>query len=483
MRQVRQAAALAVATVVVVLLQAPAESCFMEGCSPARDYAQTLAVPASAPSAASLTILNVTDLGCSAFPVAGASDPLAPLAVCTSLRMGGPLGLALETGGGPAAVLVATYGWAAVANHSTLVGGTGALPLCSLEAAAVVSDGFNLAEVDAAGHSMGVIPVLPPLAGGVFSPAPSTNGLLVLASRRGSLASYLTNGVPHASIWLNTTGGGGGGGGTYVARAAPVVVEDRVFVLAGLQRMVGRVEAEVDAAAAAAGDTPHRLFAVDLHRTLDNRMTVAWNASLTLALANLTQLPTPPMLYFAGQLCLLLRRAASAAGSTLTCYRHAATSTAAPTLAFEVSIDGEAAAMAVAAAATQTDELLAVRVHGASAAALWLVTTNGTVRERVPVPPGVTLQPTAPLTTAACGAAGQACVLAATERGLAAFALGSAADSSRLLWHAELPAANQTLWRDSVRQQMLVLGSGSGAAAGAVLVPVDGAGAALFAFA
>lgn len=153
---------------------------------------------------------------------------------------------------------------------------TGALPLMNPIGQAVASDGAVLVGVDAAGQPLGPpIVITPAMYGGVYSLGLTANGVIIIASRRSTLAGYLTNGIPHASIRLNATSPDGKTAGLYVPRSAPVVNVDRIYLQTVF--VPGLHGSSVEDDGAEVNNSLYcRIYAVDVARTLNNRMSVAW---------------------------------------------------------------------------------------------------------------------------------------------------------------------------------------------------------------
>lgn len=150
----------------------------------------------------------------------------------------------------------------------------------------VSSDGRVLVGVEADGAPFGdAITIVPAMAGGVYGLSITSNAVILIASRRDTLAGYLTNGVPHASIMLNAVSPDGRHNGTYFSRGPPLVLGSRCYLTTTFV---------ADAPSKNGGEQPPfcRLYAVDISRTMANRMTVAWEVQLPCP-ANQTDRSTP----------------------------------------------------------------------------------------------------------------------------------------------------------------------------------------------
>ena len=107
----------------------------------------------------------------------------------------------------------------------------------------------NLAVLQPCGDT---VYILPPLQH-IFDLGVTANGVAMMASPRGQIAGYLLNGVPEASLWLNTTAG------TYAPVGTPVVAGDMVYIAT---RRLGSADC--------------RLAAVEVRRTLNDKFVLHW---------------------------------------------------------------------------------------------------------------------------------------------------------------------------------------------------------------
>jgi hypothetical protein len=170
-----------------------------------------------------------------------------------------------------------------------------------------------------AGKPLGPPTPMPGNNGGAFALSSTDNGVVMLLQRSGVVAGYLTNGIVHASILLAGSSPAGAPG-LFVPLGAPVVVEavpgegrNRVVFVTAFHPSSAALASSAAAAAAAAAVVPAaraaavedsggelgagrsrnsnedhhhddhdnttnicRVYAVDVHRTIDKRFTVAW---------------------------------------------------------------------------------------------------------------------------------------------------------------------------------------------------------------
>ncbi|XP_045190958.1 uncharacterized protein LOC123547769 [Mercenaria mercenaria] len=138
------------------------------------------------------------------------------------------------------------------------------LPLLDNYGDVTGSDGIKLVHYDADGKSYPSIPCegLAPL----FNMALVGNTFLLLVSQNGMVVVRETNGVPVGSLTLNATFGGING--TYLPIAQPVINEQRFYLLtefAPLQGITRNTKRN------------RRLYAIDVHQSISNRITIAWH--------------------------------------------------------------------------------------------------------------------------------------------------------------------------------------------------------------
>ena len=248
------------------------------------------------------------------------------IVACTSLPSPPPVDLPSHPGVSttPASRLVAAINGSTgdqlwISTHLS----ADATPLIGQSGPIVLSNGYQLLGLTLAGDLVGpLIPILPPL-GPVWSTTVTTNDVFILASTHRDTAAYLTNGVPHASIWFNATEAGTPG--TFVVVAQPRVVETRVYLLTRF------LAANTSALPSVPPSTACRLYALDVNREIVQRLQVAWfwsfscNTSVEsfpLAVARqYSGTGAATRILFPGLLRLdLLRRGTSSAGLTPTLY-------------------------------------------------------------------------------------------------------------------------------------------------------------------
>lgn len=163
-------------------------------------------------------------------------------------------------------------------------------PILSYGSSASIStDGSRLVGLDAFGSPLGpTIDIVPPL-GPTWPTVATHNGVVMLSACCGGIAGYLTDGVPHASTVLQGKGPQGQDG-IYTPLGAPLVMQNRLVYLTafradgvcgesqgqqgrqGLGSMTGAVQADAGAC---------RIYAVDVARTLNNRLRVAWTRNVS----------------------------------------------------------------------------------------------------------------------------------------------------------------------------------------------------------
>lgn len=184
---------------------------------------------------------------------------------------------------------------------------TGALPLLDIAGSSVTTDGSHLVGRNARGQPLGPDIAIVPALGPTWSTAATHNNVLVLATRvGGSLAAYLTNGIPHASFVLNGTAPGGGGPGFYTALGPPLVENNRLYIATAFRLPNGQPPP---------GAASCRVYAIDVARTLNHRLRIGWWTPVPCPAASTAPaegVPAPPvpLIGAGGNLCL-----ATAAGA------------------------------------------------------------------------------------------------------------------------------------------------------------------------
>lgn len=217
--------------------------------------------------------------------------PLAPLWAWRPTRLVGAAALrcgVAETGG-----VVCTGGDGGVVSLSTATGQTiwnitdywlsGAVgfPLLSVGGGAIVSDGTALVGVDDAGTPLGpVIPIRMPSP--VYSLGLTLENVIPLVSIYGAcapkcgwLVTYLSDGIPHASDWLNDTSTGQ----CYAATSMPIVsanhtsgeLTSRIYIPTAVVDPQNHPQSHPSTV------TRCRLVAEDVSSTMNNRLSRAWH--------------------------------------------------------------------------------------------------------------------------------------------------------------------------------------------------------------
>jgi hypothetical protein len=159
-----------------------------------------------------------------------------------------------------------------------------ASPILSYGSSASIStDGSRLVGLDAFGSPLGpTIDIVPPL-GPTWPTVATHNGVVMLSACCGGIAGYLTDGVPHASTVLQGKGPQGQDG-IYTPLGAPLVMENRLVYLTAFRAdgVCGESQGRASMAAAAQADASAcRIYAVDVARTLDDRLRVAWTRNVS----------------------------------------------------------------------------------------------------------------------------------------------------------------------------------------------------------
>ncbi|EDQ86014.1 uncharacterized protein MONBRDRAFT_28653 [Monosiga brevicollis MX1] len=153
--------------------------------------------------------------------------------------------------------------------NSTDIFNTSALPIADLNGNVFASDGFNLVALASTGQPLGPPALISPNMGNLHSLAATHNNVFVLPSTDRDVATYLTNGVPLGSMWLNATVDGCHG--TYTATQSALV--------SGF-RAVFPTQFRPDNASCTVAQADCRLFAIDIYRRLVGKMIQAWNVSI-----------------------------------------------------------------------------------------------------------------------------------------------------------------------------------------------------------
>jgi len=144
--------------------------------------------------------------------------------------------------------------------------------------AGFATDGYTFVGFDQSGNPLGDPVIIDPPLGLTFSPLLTDNGVVILTSRDSNIAGYLTNGVPHASITLAAVVAGIRG--KFVPTGQPAVNGSRIYVSAQFQPDNGQRWFGPAGAPHASNGLQCRLFAIDVHRTLNERLQVRWNVSI-----------------------------------------------------------------------------------------------------------------------------------------------------------------------------------------------------------
>lgn len=139
------------------------------------------------------------------------------------------------------------------------------LPLLDNNGDVTGSDGKKLVYYDANGKSYPTIPCADLLP--IFNMAIVGDTFLLLVSHNGMIVVRQTNGVPVGYLTLNATLGGVNG--TYLPIAQPVINKQRFYLLTKFSPLNSRVRNTEST-------QNKRLYAIDVHRSISNRITVAW---------------------------------------------------------------------------------------------------------------------------------------------------------------------------------------------------------------
>eukprot|EP01147_Barroeca_monosierra_P004589 gene4589-8579_t len=178
--------------------------------------------------------------------------------------------------------------------------GTFALPLLDIDGDSFSVDGLVLYGANAGGVPLGLPIIIAPQLGEVFSMTGTTNEVMLIPSFHGPIAAYLTNGVPHASIWINDTINGHHG--IFMAQHTPVIFGPRAIFL---------VRFNPDPASSNDNVPPTcKIVALDVHRTISDRLQIAWNTSVPCPIKGpINGSPShrkPPILGLNNQACVSL---------------------------------------------------------------------------------------------------------------------------------------------------------------------------------
>lgn len=164
-----------------------------------------------------------------------------------------------------------------VAWASKQVVGTDALPLLDLAGDSFSVDGLALFGANADGVPLGLPVVITPFIGPVHSMTGTTNNVMLIPSKHKNIAAYLTNGVPHASIWLNDTIQGQQG--TFTALHTPVVFSTRAIFMTQFHAAASTPSQPLpppQTTGRSSNRTSCRLYALDVKRSIAGRLSVPW---------------------------------------------------------------------------------------------------------------------------------------------------------------------------------------------------------------
>jgi hypothetical protein len=153
----------------------------------------------------------------------------------------------------------------------------------------VLCNGLLLASVDQDGNLRSRPISVVPNVDVIQSPVVTANDVIMFSSLSGTVFGYLTNGVPHASIWLNDTVDGQPG--SFLPITAPIGSDEDslVFVLTRFTPSSG--------GESSSGGGLCRLYAIAVMRTIDQRLLVLWhfdyNCTSTSTSTNGATIPSP----------------------------------------------------------------------------------------------------------------------------------------------------------------------------------------------
>lgn len=229
-----------------------AASCRFDGCDASRSFHL-----GDVDSSKSPFVLNET-----AYPGLQCSLAKQAALICTS-KFGGPSESDVDAPTPGVAGLIALNLSGAIKWKTHQLYATTALPIIDINGNSFSVDGTVLVAYTLQGESLGQNVLIKPSMGTCFSMTATTNSVFVITSQASDIATYLTNGVPLAPLWLNTSLPNHAIV-TYFAISTPVIAESRVYVLTALD----------------AEHVPYRglcrLYAFDVHRTLVGKIDIAW---------------------------------------------------------------------------------------------------------------------------------------------------------------------------------------------------------------
>jgi hypothetical protein len=239
------------------MLVLPTGACPLLGCSPSQQNNLDSFTPklSSKPEVAWLTVLSPassTEILCTSYQ---------QTAVCVT-NYGNEVAAA-QSGAG----LFALNSSGSVLWSNSIISATRSAPLQGTAGGGpetVVTDGNQLVAFGAGGKSLGPSISLHSQSE-AFSLTLTDNGVVIIADKACGMAGYLTNGVIHASMQFRATIAGSDG--CFAPSSMPAINRtlNRVYIAAQFDQPLNSSEVAVC-----------RIYAVDIHRTMDNRMHTAW---------------------------------------------------------------------------------------------------------------------------------------------------------------------------------------------------------------
>ena len=159
---------------------------------------------------------------------------------------------------------------------------------------ALTSDGSTFAGFTFDGESLGEPVAVSADRNGSFALTSTDNGVVMIIERSGLVSGYLTNGVVHASLHLKGTDSQGRPG-RFVPIGTPVVTEEGPANSSGRNRVIlltafqSSVKSKIFATNAT-NDVQNtcRVYALDVQRTIDKRIEVAWQYEFNCAASSTT---------------------------------------------------------------------------------------------------------------------------------------------------------------------------------------------------
>jgi hypothetical protein len=170
----------------------------------------------------------------------------------------------------------------------------------------IVTDGKQLVAFDAAGASLGPAISLHSDKE-AYGLTLTDNGVVLVADKACELAGYLTNGVIHASMRFRANIAGVDGCFAPLSMPAVNSTLNRVYIATQFDQPLSKtnhLSKTHRLSKNSSGVTVCRIYAVDIHRTMDNRMQTAWTSDYRCRRNSGTNVPSqdPPLLLLNGTL-------------------------------------------------------------------------------------------------------------------------------------------------------------------------------------